>query len=369
MTKLFTLKKLLALTMILSASIVLTFAGLWMIQKLKPTSQNKVVITDTDPDTVTNKVTDTDTDNTAIKKDDTNKEPLKKVKTLDQIKTVEQIIVSTEKETEKEKEKEKENSISTSGPVVNVTSGPQEKIITATFSAVANSNLYRFSSYQYSASADFVFNIEGKFPYDVIVGLESSFSKDLNKDREQKLNDSAFYIVKKLFSLGNYIRVSAKSSAIIPLSNESRNDKTLITSIGVGPAISFDLAMIGLRYVTFAYAPSFAKNFHRYTTDVNSQMNTSYSIKNKFVLSYRPWEVLELGSMLSLVDTWSYRYNRRIPNYENRYFINGTITEQLGVAMELIYGDALYKANGSDSNYKLLNEEKGTLSLGVTYTF
>ncbi|MBF0298987.1 MAG: hypothetical protein HQK51_09730 [Oligoflexia bacterium] len=245
----------------------------------------------------------------------------------------------------------------------------EEKIFNTTIYASTNSNMYKFSSTEYSASSDLGVNIEAKIPFAIIAGIDASVSKDFTQDREQKINDSTIYFAKVLFNLGQYIKFATTSSVVVPTSEVSRVEKGLRTAVAIGPSITFDLAMIGLKYVTFKYSPSFSKNFHKFTTDASNKMNTSYSIKNKFGLTYTPWDFLILASTLTLADTWSYRDTRRIPSFENRYSINANVTDEIGISLELVYGDSLYKANGHDTNYKLLNEEKGNISLGVSYAF
>lgn len=228
------------------------------------------------------------------------------------------------------------------------------------------SSLYTPKSSEYSLTSNSELGIGYTSSSKVATSLAIGVDKDLTNEREQALTDTTVSVRKKLFSLGKYSSVSGMSSVILPTSEDSRDTNRMYAGFVFSPSISFDLKMIGLKYVNFKYAIIGSQYFHEYTRNINNRANTEKRLSNSFSLSYSPFEFLNISSGFSINQKWNYEGNSNGPSYGSNFTIVGTVSNNFEVATGISTSGSMYKANGRDSNVKLYDTTSTTAFLSLT---
>jgi hypothetical protein len=216
-----------------------------------------------------------------------------------------------------------------------------------------------------SLSADFVPSY--KISDSLILGSYFGFAKDLRGEQSLNFNDSRLDLSQKGPELFAGLQSAVALSVAIPLTVESRDRKSLLSSVSVGPRVSRSLDIAPKLALNAQYRLGLTKNIHRYETATTGAVNTSHSLSNRVLLGF-DYDAFSLSFDFKHSLGISYLGGARA-NFETSSELAWSATEALAFAIGLSNSGALYKADGQSSNVTLFDEQSSNIYVQATATF
>jgi len=208
-----------------------------------------------------------------------------------------------------------------------------------------------------------------KYPLKKTLVLTGNFSltKTHKPYKEVLLRDAVLGGKYLAWKYQDTLKLSYGGNLLIPLSKASSEDNSLRTSLSFAPTLIFNIS----KYIyspfnmILSYSPRITKNFHRYTTSYQGDVNKEYGIDNNLMLS---------ASRNKIQFSLGVGYNSSF-NYRGTYDANFYITENIAYVLEksLVIsmghgnGGSTLKPNGYESNISFFNENQSWFHLGITY--
>jgi hypothetical protein len=206
--------------------------------------------------------------------------------------------------------------------------------------------------------------------------LKIAYSQDLRDDSDTASDWSDTSII---YSMKSYkwnwsqpyiITITPFLSAVAPTSQVTIKRDQLKTALAVGA--SFGIIPDGIAPAkegawTLAVSLTAGQNFHSFSTDINGKVLNKYSSNQTLNLGYM---IGDFNASVELINKsrWTYEGNTKnafAHSEELGYSINDHYSAAIGHSNE---GGAL-KANATDSNFDLINENDSTVyaTLGISF--
>ena len=234
----------------------------------------------------------------------------------------------------------------------------------ATYSA----RLFRYDNSQRESQADFSVGAEYRLDSDWSLGLDLGFTKELNGERRNFVEDGSLSLEHSKIPLSNSLQFLSAASFVLPISKASRKKSGLVTALTLSPGISADLSTIGLNHLSAFYSLGATRAFHKHTTAVSGTPLKKWNFNNTVGMKWRPSSRLSVSASATRSLGWTYegtkKHNFGIAQ-KIKYRFNSHVSALLAHSN---FGDVL-KENGQDSNISIVNKRQSVISTGLIATF
>ncbi len=231
----------------------------------------------------------------------------------------------------------------------------------ASFSSGITSNLYKTSSPDHQISSDFNLSVGLKPTKDNSVTLGLAAVKDLKGEREFAFSDGSLGYSHRLYRTSAY-SISGSVSAIIPMSETSREVQKLNTALVVAPSISSSL---GIDSFSAQFRPSLRYNFHSMKTNMLGGSNSEYSLGARLTLGYNFTDEISLSAVSSYARSTTY-YGNTIDSYSFIQALGYQATEELSFEVGHANGGNALAPNGTDTDINFYDENNSTIYFALT---
>lgn len=165
--------------------------------------------------------------------------------------------------------------------------------------------------------------------------------------------------------LNRSARISYSFTAVVPLSQYSVKKDQLQTSLS--GKVGFSLTPVEGNGFGFAGGISIGRNIHSYEEDINGNVLNQYSSNQNFGVNYS-FDDWSFGADFVNRTRWTYR-NSVKNSFEISEEIGYTINSNISLAIGHTNAGSTLKANGTDSNIDLYNENSSIVyaTMGLSY--
>lgn len=197
--------------------------------------------------------------------------------------------------------------------------------------------------------------------------LQNSVSKDWQGEQKWTYNDPTLMFSHPLYEEGTK-SVSLSETLLFGLSEESRKNTTLLTSFRITPSFNFKKGSFPLENLTFSYAPSIRKSFHREEVGASGRSNFEWTLSHKFTLSYSFLEKYYLTGSVSYQRSWTYQQTDR-DRIDHAQAIGMDVTDNVSLEFGHSYGSSPLTPDGKDFRVNFYDPRFSTvyLSLGLSF--
>jgi hypothetical protein len=234
-------------------------------------------------------------------------------------------------------------------------------------SATVNSNLYKFSSTNHSASTDLSLGWSTKLANKFSLSTGLSGNKGLTGTREFKLLSSSISLKRPIHKF-KYISLSGSTSFVMPTSEYARKYQQLIFGVRASVSMVMPMGKLGAPGLTLINVPGIGINSHEYKRAINGSSNTAYSISDAFVISYGATDWMSLKAVSQYAKSFTYDGNTKDSYFFSQsasFPIESTVVNGLGVEIGHAYGGTPLAPNGHDTQIKLFDERASSVFIGI----
>ncbi len=237
-----------------------------------------------------------------------------------------------------------------------------------------STNLYDLKDGSKTEGMDYVLSILYKLPTGLL-SSKISYSYDIYNHEEGKsyLNDSNLtYSYNETLIYKNQNSVLAgwtpSLTAIIPLSEGSRNNEQLKTALIAGANFKI---LAGEKTISKGFGSDISvtagQNFHNYETDVNGKSLNRYSSNQSLAVFYSSRNIFVI---LNYVNKLRWAYNGELRNgFELSQEVDYSFYKKWTVLLGHTNAGTAFKPNGIDSNVSLISENSSVVYFGLKYIF
>lgn len=198
------------------------------------------------------------------------------------------------------------------------------------------------------------------------LALGMSVSKGLTQARETTLKDSSLSLALMSQPIGPALNSNSRAVIVLPTSEISRKELSLLGSVGVQQAFVFKPATVNTFEATYVFKAQ--KDFYQYRVSTLGESNQSLGIVNALGLAYLPNDKWRLDMAAGPGLSWTYEGNSQTLysiNEELSYTFNAALSTAIGHTNA---GEA-FKDNGRSANISLFNGYSSTFYGTLTYTY
>lgn len=233
------------------------------------------------------------------------------------------------------------------------------------FTASRTRSLYDFQDGNLTESNDYEFIpsyawSKGK------VTLYMSYSEDLRATEDSSdIGDIAVINSFKAWDLSK-IKLSPSVTVTIPQSKESREIRNLDTALSLKLTASVKEEYL-LPGFSLAAALSGGRSFHRYTTTLDGDVSNQYSSRQTLMAGYAVG-LFSFDTEFHHINAWSYN-GRLKESFEHAEEMSISIGDHYGFTVGHTNAGSVFKANGYESNYKLIDENNSLVYAKVSMQY
>jgi len=242
----------------------------------------------------------------------------------------------------------------------------ESKAWQASANAILNSNLYKTSSVNHSASMNVDANWGYKFDNKVSIGASLVGNKALTGTREFELLSSSFSL-KRPIKKFKYVSLSGGLRVKLPTSEYARKIQQLNLGVSASAPIIMALSKLGVPGLTLVNVPAVSVNDHKFKTALNGTPNTQYTLSNAFVVSYGATDWLTFKGLAQYAKSFTYNNNTKDSYYLSQSILFTIATDtfsDMGIEIGHGYGGTPLAPNGRDTEVKLFDSKSSTVFLG-----
>lgn len=192
-----------------------------------------------------------------------------------------------------------------------------------------------------------------------------SYSQDLRYPENNDIGDIA---LKNIFHPHDFSRIQLVPalSFVVPQSKKSREDTNLEGAISarIDASIQKKLLIPGL---SLGAGVSLGRSFHRYDTAVSGGSNTQYSSRQSVVAGYE-YRSFSIGAEFHHINMWNYAGNMS-DAFEHAEELSYALADHVSFSLGHTNAGSMLKANGIDSNFKLIDDNNSLAyaKVGIQY--
>lgn len=246
-----------------------------------------------------------------------------------------------------------------------VTNAQAENFLNGSLETSFNTNSLN-SHQDESYSQDFSLTLYKMFEKNRLL-FQASVSKDWQGELEWTYNDPTLMFSHPLYEEGTK-SVTLSETLLFGVSEESRKNTTLLTSFRITPSFNFKKGSFPIENLTFSYAPSIRKSFHREKVGANGRSNFEWTLAHKFTLSYSFLEKYYLSGSVNYQRSWTYHQTDR-DRIDHRQALGMDINDKLSFELGHSYGGSPLTPNGKDFRVNFYDPRFSTIyvSLGLSF--
>lgn len=231
------------------------------------------------------------------------------------------------------------------------------------FSALVGSSLHRTNDIDHSLSTEFSVtpSVNLGEGYTFIASL--SGVKNLKGERKFAIGNGSLALAKSIRKFGD-LNISAVASAVVPLSETTKDIQTLRTSLKLAPKFSYKAS----DNASISYSPGVKVNFHEFKTSLTGASNTQYSLSNSAALNYNVMDLFGISLTGAYARSFTYAGNSR-DYYSFGQSLSFSPTAATGVVIGHSIGGNPLSANGIDSDINIFNSRESSVYAGFSFTY
>jgi hypothetical protein len=225
-------------------------------------------------------------------------------------------------------------------------------------------NLYDFQDGTLQEATDFQLIPTYKWSLGA-TSLVLGYSHD---ERYNENSDISDIVIAQSFKGWDFKRFVLKPglSLTLPQSKVSRELKNLEFAIGGKLAASIKPEFL-VKGFSFSASLGLNRSIHRYETALNGAMNNQYASKQGIVTGYAIG-AFSFDLEISHINAWTYKGGMR-ESYEHNESASVGFADYYSFTVGHTNGGSVFKANGYESNYRLIDENNSMVyaQLGMQY--
>lgn len=191
----------------------------------------------------------------------------------------------------------------------------------------------------------------------------ATVSQEQYGPRNSSLSDTSVSISYKGYAFNENFNLTHGVAVVLPTDEQNRKSTKYFGSTALVNGLVFNFSRL-----QGAYLLSLNKNYHEYKFNADGDPNISYSIRNRIKFALVLFSKLNFNFDGSVRNGYTYNNFSRT-TYENSFGLEGLVTENLSVYVNIENKGNAFKANGTDSNITYYDELKSKLAGGVSYVF
>lgn len=258
----------------------------------------------------------------------------------------------------------------TAGSSTTTASAPPTQDFHLKLNLSRSTNLVDFHDGTRTDGMDYEIDPSLKTPWGTVMA-SITYSQDLRDQTSESPSDWGDVPVililapTKLHLFGGQAKVAYQVSATIPASKKSVKKDELQAS--VGGKISLSVESEDSEGFSYGGSISAGQNFHAYEEDINGAVLNKFSSNQSITAGYSlaDWSVSLLGINRT---RWTYRNNIK-SSFEISEELAYSANKNIELAMGHTNAGSPLKANGTDSNIELVNENTSTVYGALTLTY
>lgn len=235
------------------------------------------------------------------------------------------------------------------------------KPYSASLSAGINSNLLKTDTPDHTLDSDFNASVSLKPDAESAVTLSLGGVKNLKGERKFYWNDGSLSYSRRLYKDELY-SLSGLMLAVIPMSDDSRDNQGLRTGLLVAPTLTS-----GFTTESFvaSFRPSVRYNFHRYRTSRLGGSNTEYALSARLTLSYSFTDSISVSAVNTYTRNTTY-YGNTKDAYAFIQSIDYQATPELSLSLGHANGGSVLAPNGTETDIDLYDDISSTVFFALT---
>jgi hypothetical protein len=147
-----------------------------------------------------------------------------------------------------------------------------------------------------------------------------------------------------------------------PTNQENRDQESYQGGASLGAKLSGQI-----KYVAITYTISGTRNFHGYTLTADGDPNVQYVLGHKLTIDYEFIEKWTLSFIGAYKDGWTYK-NFDHQSYTNEIDLGRQIGKYWTLSAGISNEGGAFKANGTESNIKVYDQNTTVVQAAVTFT-
>lgn len=230
-----------------------------------------------------------------------------------------------------------------------------------------STSLYDYQDGTKSSSLDISLVPSFKFTKNKTLTVSVAGSQDLIDPERSGIADISISMGLLSTSLGKHLNTSLSGSVVVPTSKDSLVRQEMQGAIGLSYMIQVSPDVLFSKNLGLVASVSATGLFHKYETAVDGSVNNKYSSRQMLGVSY------QLGTVsfeVNLIhrNAWSYFGNLK-EAYAHSEELGWQMNKQFSLALGHTLEGSVYKANGLDSNVKLIDDNNSIVYGALNYVY
>ncbi|MBL6989208.1 MAG: hypothetical protein ISR65_05495 [Bacteriovoracaceae bacterium] len=242
----------------------------------------------------------------------------------------------------------------------------EEKRFSLLLISTLGSSLHKVTDVDHSLSNDFELSYKYKLPIDAKLGLYMAVSKNLMGEKKLTLNDASLSIAKVFTKFADFITFSGLAAAIIPLSENSRDNKKMLSKITIAPTFTFDMTKFITPGLSITYRPYGKVAFYRYEVALSGASNDQFTFGNRLIISYSFLKKFSISLDNIYSRSWTFSGDSK-DGFSFDQSISYDVTDAFGMALGHYNSGSALASDGVESAVKFINPRTSTVYLSLSY--
>jgi len=243
----------------------------------------------------------------------------------------------------------------------------QTQEIQKSFSAVIalerSSNLFTNESGNRESSTDLSLTPSYKITSKLSTSANAVISRQETGNKDTTISNTTLVLGYTGYKFENGAQLAHSLRGVIPTNEEIKKRDRLNTAVGIRNQISHSIGAFDM-----GYKLTLTRNFHEFTVNAEGSANVEYSLSHILELAYNFNDKISISQVGTIRQGRTYGgFNRTSFSADTdlNYYASKSLAINIGASTE---GSA-FKANGTDSNIELFNENKSLIRAGLSFSY
>lgn len=230
-----------------------------------------------------------------------------------------------------------------------------------------STSLYDFQDGTRRDGMDYMGRVSYRISEKYSTRAQIGYSQDLVDYENDDFSNLSFNFSRAPVSVGKYLKGGYLLGLGLPTSRDASKFQSLQASLsgGVSGAINPDLLVTGF---SISGSAVFVRNFHQYATRADGPVNTEYAANQSLSFAYNFSSGVYISASFAYVSVFSYQNVMR-NSFEISQDIGYQVHDHLSLSVGHTNGGSALKANGTDSNIQIMNENDSIVYASATVLF
>lgn len=238
---------------------------------------------------------------------------------------------------------------------------------TKSFSALIalerSSNLFTNESGNQESSTDLSLTPSYKINSNFTTSANAIISRQETGNKDTTISNTTLVLGYTGYKFENGAQLAHSLRGVIPTNEEIRKRDRLNTAIGIRNQITHSIGAFDL-----GYKLTLTRNFHEFNVNADGAANVEISLSHILELTFN------LNDKLSISQVGSIRQGRTYGGFNRTSFSADTdlsyaASKSLAINVGTSTEGSAFKANGTDSNIELFNENKSLIRAGLSFSY